>query len=99
MRPISLQYRALLLGNWRLYPFIICMNSSFYKDLSCLCCSNGIFYYYFNIIKYLFIIINAKYWVEFKASNMLGTCILELSCTPKPQKDPYVPGGLLSVIV
>lgn len=56
----------------------------------------------FNIIKYYYlfiIIINAKYWVEFKASSMLGTCIIEVSCMPKPQKDPYVPGGLLSVIV
>lgn len=43
----------------------------------------------FNIIKYLFIIINAKYWIEFKTSNMLGTCILELSCMPKPQKDAW----------
>lgn len=107
MRPISLQYRALLLENWRLYPFIICMNSSFYKDLNCLCCSNGIFYFVLllfylillNIIIYLFCIINAKYWVEFKASSILGTCIIEVSCMPKPQKDPYVPGGLLSVIV
>jgi hypothetical protein len=41
MRPISLQYLALFLGNWRLWPSIIYMSSTFCKDLSCLCYSNG----------------------------------------------------------